>query len=380
MKFRPTFVVAPALLVMGHLSSHPPLSGLGLVLLPMLAWMQRRDELASPWYVFLFFLGVGIKIPFAIVDVGSCWALALTTWLGYALVAALLSRPPRAVTNSCSVSSWVFVTLSLPLIGFVFVAPPLAAAGWFYPGAGLAGVLLIVWLGAAIVDSVSTARLLPLAAPLGLAALLNLVAVLAPPPRAPIASVSLNVPAPPHNLATSILAAVRLRPIVRDAFAGGAKTVILPENVLGAPTPGVVAILGIPDGRTLIAGGLGPVVAEGGNPKGTWVLPGRTFYPALQPIPFVEAGLKPHWQAIHKSAKIDGTDYSLLVCFEASTSIPLYHLHYGQPVLLIANGWWDRSGIMDIEASLAQSWGRLYRSEIEISRGKSELQKRPFFD
>ncbi|KAF7956327.1 hypothetical protein AWV80_38680 [Cupriavidus sp. UYMU48A] len=83
----------------------------------------------------------------------------------------------------------------------------------------------------------------------------------------------------------------------------------------------------------------------------------------------IEQGLKPHWRAIGRTATIGDDSYSLLVCFEAITSLPLYHLRFSTPTLLLGNGWWDRSGIMDIEDSLGRAWARLFYDPISISRG-----------
>ncbi|MFP3637488.1 hypothetical protein [Paraburkholderia sp. SIMBA_054] len=369
MKTYRTIATVAALALAGHLTSHPPFSGLPFVILPLLVWLQRRDGLGAPWYVFVFFLGVGVKIPLAVIDVGSGFALAATIWLGYAFVAALVGTPPRCVKGSLAMSSWVFAMLSLPFLGFTFVAPPLSAAGWFYPETGVLGVLLIVWCAASIVEAVRSLRVVPVLAPAAIALALNVHYLLSPPPPSSIAALSMRVPQPPDNLAKSILAGVRYAPAVRGTFQQGARTVVLPENVLGFPTAGQISILGIPDGATLVAGGVAHVPGNDAFQKGVWLLPQRVFYPAIQPIPVIEPGLRPHWSALHKVANISGNPYSLLVCFEASTSLPIYHLDYGRPIILVGNGWWDRSGIMDIEVGLAHSWARLFRSSLAISRG-----------
>ncbi|MGF6440513.1 hypothetical protein [Paraburkholderia youngii] len=357
------------LIAAGFLASHPPYSGCGFLVLPLLVWMQREARLSAPWYVFLFFLGVGLTIPFAVVDVGEHWQLAITIWAGYALVAGFLTWVPFRRPGPFAVSAWTFGTLSIPALGFVFVAPPTSAAGWWFPGTATAGLALTVWAGAAGIEAYRTWRAKPLLWPLGAAAVLNAAACLAPPAAAPLTPVSLEVPQPPRNLATSIAAAVRLAPTVKQAWAHGAQTVVLPENVLGIPSAFDVPLFAIPNGHAMLAGGVAMVPGSDVPQKGAWLLPQGTFYPALQPIPAIEPGLRSHWSALGKAVAIDGAAYSLLVCFEASTSLPAYHLRYGRPIILIGNGWWDHSGIMDIEAGLGRSWARLFRSDITIARG-----------
>lgn len=381
MTYRQTILRTATLLLAGHLTSHPPFSGLAFVVLPLLVWLQRRDCEGFPWYALIFFLGVGVTIPFAVVDVGSGVGLATTIWVGYAVVAALLTRPPRFAKSPIEIAAWTYLPLSLPFIGFVFVAPPLSAAGWWYPATGLAGVFLMVWLGGSVVAAVQSAAVRPILLPLALSIICNYVAIMkATRLDASVASVSQQVPAPPHNEAQSVLAAVRERPAVQHAFEQGAQIAVLPENVLGSPGVLSAAILDIPDGRTVVAGGVRQDPKSGQWAKGTWVLPDGVFYPAIQPIPVIESGLSPHWGALGRRATIAGRAYSLLICYEASTTLPLYHLHTGGPILLLGNGWWDRSGIMDIESGLAQSWARLFHAPIEIARGFPLGQKRALFD
>ena len=378
---RQTILRAATLLLAGHITSHPPFSGLGFVVLPLLIWLQRRDGDAVPWYTLAFFLGVGVTIPFAVVDVGSGVSLAVTTWVGYAIVAALLTYPPRFVKSALAVSAWTYLPLSLPFIGFVFVAPPLSAAGWWYPATGLAGVALMVWLGAAAIDAFESASLRPILFPLAVSFVCNCVAAATPVSQdSSVVGISQQVSAPPHNQAQSVLAAVKERPAVQQAFGRGARVAVLPENVLGSPDLLSVMILHIPSGHTVVAGGLHQDPETGRWAKGTWVLPAGVFYPAIQPIPVIESGMSPHWGALGKRATIAGSAYSLLICYEASTTLPLYHLHAGAPILLLGNGWWDRSGIMDIEAGLARSWARLFHARLDIARGFPLGQKRAFFD
>lgn len=369
MENRPLSPLHLVLVAAGYLASHPPLSGCGFVVLPLLVWMQREARLAAPWFVFLFFLGVGLTIPFAVVDVGEHWQLAGAIWLGYALVPALLTSVPLRRAGSISISFWSFTTLSIPFLGFTFVAPPASAAGWWFPGTATAGVALVVWAGVSGIEAYRALRMKPLAAPVALSIVLNVLAWLAPPVAAPLTAISLKVPPPPNNLAKSIQAAVRLSPVVTQAWVRGVQTVVLPENMLGIPSAFDLPLFAIPPGHIVVAGGLSMVPGVDGPQKGTWVFPQGTFFPAIQPIPFIEAGLHPHWRALGKAAVVGGASYSILVCFEASTSLPLYHLHYGRPIILIGNGWWDHSGIMDIESGLARSWARLFRSDLTIARG-----------
>jgi len=374
------FVTFGGLLIAGFLTTHPPYSGAGFVALPLIYTAQKHARLLFPWYVAAYFLGVGLTIPFAVADVGSGASTALAIWAGYALLAAIVSLRPRVIDGPVSTSVWAYLPLSLPPLGFVFVAPPLSASGWWYPGTGVLGPALLVWLGAASVRWFNEGKLQPLLAPITVAIVANLVAIAAPSKPLELRALSIPVEQPPTNLLESLSAAIRFSKLIEPQYAAGARVVVLPENVLGAVTPAGIRALGIPNDHALLAGGFSAVPWADQLQKGVWLLPEGVFYPAIQPIPVIEPGLHPHWRGLRHTATVAGNQYSLLVCFEAATSLPLFHMHYGTGAILVGNGWWDRSGIMKIEISLAQQWARLFQSEIAVSEGQSSLQKRAFFD
>ncbi|UIF89424.1 hypothetical protein [Cupriavidus sp. UYPR2.512] len=327
-------------------------------------------------YLFGWFLGALNSVAIGVIDVGASVSTALAIWLGLATLSTLCTAPAfgRCV-SPLERAAWVFVPLSLPPVAMIYPLPPAAAAGWWAPSTGVLGVLCMIVFAAAVLESVKRATWQPIAVPVICIAMLNLHAALLPPAPSRVKAVSLPVDKAPADIADSIRAALRYAPVVREAAersqASGDPTpiIMLPENVLGPVSPGQVGALQLTPPTRLIAGGSAIVPWAAHMQKGVWVLPDRAFYPAIQPIPFIEEGLKPHWSAIGRTAPIGAERYSLLVCFEAITSLPLYHLHFGTPILLLGNGWWDRSGIMDIEDSLGHAWARLFNNPIGISRG-----------
>lgn len=364
------------LAVCGVLCALPPFAAAGYIALPTALWCLRGQEKRSFLYLFGWFLGALSSVAIGVIDVGAGITTALTMWLALALVSTLCTAPAFGQHASpLERAAWVFIPLSLPPLALIYPLPPAAAAGWWSPSTGVLGVLCTIVLAAALLESVKRASWQPIAVPVLCVAVLNLHAVLVPPSPSRVMAVSLPVDKPPTDFVDSIRAALQYAPVVRGAAAqaqasgDSAPIIMLPENVLGPVSAGQVGALRLPPSTRLIAGGSGNVPWAEAMQKGVWVLPDRVFYPAIQPIPLIEKGLEPHWSAIGRTATIGDDRYSLLVCFEAITSLPLYHLQFSTPILLLGNGWWDRSGIMDIEDSLGRAWARLFNAPIANSRG-----------
>lgn len=359
------------MLLAGWLYSRPPYACAGAVLLPAAVWALERRGQASPLALLAWYLGVAAPVPLAVVDVGSGCAMGAALWLAYAMVCTACTREALHCASPWARVGWLLIPLSLPPLALVVVAPPLAGAGWWYPGAGVGGILLLGWLAAALVRALDSVTLRPIIAPLALSVVFNALAFIAPTPTG-VHAVTLPVARPPTDLEGSIVASLRYAKMLRAQVPMGTlnSVTVLPENVLGPVSTGSIHVLNLPRGMTLVAGGFGSVPWADSQQKGVWVLPERVFYPAIEPIPFIEPHLHPHWSAIGRTAPIAGRAYTLLVCFEASASLPLYHLRYHTPVLLLGNGWWDRHGIMDIEVSLARAWARLDNAPLAIARGE----------
>lgn len=364
------------LLACGMLCALPPLSAAGYIALPTTLWCLRCRGETSFVYLFGWFLGALSSVAIGVIDVGAGFTTALTIWLALALLSTLCTAPAfNRQASPLERAAWVFIPLSLPPLALIYPLAPASAAGWWFPSTGVLGVLCTAALAAALLESVKRASWQPIAVPALCVAILNLHTLLVPPTPSRVKAVSLPVARPPTDFSDSIRAALQYAPVVREAAvhaqANGDSTpiIMLPENVLGPVSPGQVGALRLVPSTRLVAGGSGKVPWAESMQKGVWVLPDRTFYPAIQPIPFIEWGLKPHWSAIGRTATIGEERYSLLVCFEAITSLSLYHLHFRTPILLLGNGWWDRSGIMDIEESLGHAWARLFDAPIAISRG-----------
>ena len=379
----PIFIFV-CLVACGVLCALPPFSAAGYIALPTALWCMRGQGKTSFAYLFGWFFGALSSVAIGVIDVGAGATTALTLWLGLALLSTLCTAPAFGRHASpLERAAWIFIPLSLPPLALIYPLPPAAAAGWLSPSTGMLGVLCTIVFAAALLESVKRASWHPIAVPVLCVAILNLHTVLVPPTPSRVKAVSLPVDKPPSDFTDSIRAALQYAPVVRDAAVQSqesgdrAPIIMLPENVLGPVSPGQVGALQLTPRTRLIAGGSGKVPWAESMQKGVWVLPDRTFYPAIQPIPFIEEGLKPHWSAIGRTATIGDERYSLLVCFEAITSLPLYHLHFSTPILLLGNGWWDRHGIMDIEDSLGHAWARLFNDPIAISRGYPRSGKAP---
>ncbi|WP_429321445.1 hypothetical protein [Paraburkholderia sp. GAS448] len=368
----------------GVLCARPPFAAAGYIVLPTALWCLRELGKTSFLYLLGWFLGALSSVAIGAVDVGAGLPMALTIWFALTLLSTLCTVPAfsRRATPA-ERAAWVFIPVSLPPLALIAPLPPAAAAGWWFPSTGVLGVLFTILTAGGVLEAVKRASWGPLVVPALCAALLNLHAVFVPPKPSRVVALSLPVDKPPVDFGGSIRAALLYGPLVRGAaemsHASGepAPTIMLPENVLGPVSPGQGNALHLPPASRLIAGGSGKVPWAEHLQKGVWVLPDRVFYPAIQPIPMIEDGLKPHWSAIGHTAKIGDDRYSLLVCFEAVASLPLYHLHYRTPMLLLGNGWWDRSGTMDIEVSLAHAWARLFNDPIAMARGFPFLGKAP---
>ncbi len=156
---------------------------------------------------------------------------------------------------------------------------------------------------------------------------------------------------------------IRLSDEVRES---SATVIVAPENWLGTlPLAGMRHLRdGLKPGQRLLVGGIS--TQDGVLRKGIWDLPGGIFTPAIAPIPVIEPYPADYARA-GSVIQVAGQSASLLVCFEASTSLPLYHLHYGVPVIMVANGWWDTLGALTIQRSVARSWARLFASPLLLS-------------
>jgi hypothetical protein len=70
------------------------------------------------------------------------------------------------------------------------------------------------------------------------------------------------------------------------------------------------------------------------------------------------------WGNVGRTTIVRGMPTSVLICFEASTSIPLYHLKMHQPVIFLANGSWALGPEMAIQNRILWSWGRLFAAPL----------------
>ena len=353
-------------LLFGVAISLPPVSGMAYALLP---WMtDRQSPKARYARAFPVYLGVAWCVAASAYLSGAPWWLAVFLQFGYAMIMASPALVPGPWWLRCAMQ---LLMPSLPPLAYWLPLPPLAAAGWLFPASGYIGVALYVTVALAIVGwrhvgGAGRGMLATCLLASGLLAVaLNLRAI-SDPPKAVVGWHALqfrSAPPVPRTFEEAAVAMIRLADTVRSAKA---PVVIAPENWLGALPLAAMRNLrtALQPGQHLLVGG---IRMHGGTlRKGVWHLPEGTFTSAIAPIPLVEEYPADYARA-GSVIDVAGQFASLLVCFEGSTSLPLYHLHYGTPVILVANGWWDTLGALAIQRSVARSWARLFASPLLIS-------------
>ncbi len=353
-------------LVLGIALSLPPASGLGYLILPL----ATDGQSAGIRYMraVALFLGAAWCVAASAYASGSSLWVALLTQSAYAALMAVPALMPGRWWLRASIQ---LALPTVPPLAYWLPLPPLAGAGWLFPGAGYSGVALYGGVTVAIaglrhVDGARRQALHAiLAAAIVLAAGLNLHAYRYPPPGVSNwSALQFRSASPvPQTFEDAALTMIRLSDVVRESSAA---VIVAPENWLGTlPLAGMRRLRDAlrPDQRLLV-GGIS--TQDGVLRKGVWDLPGGSFTPAIAPIPLIEPYPADYARAGHV-IEVAGQSVSLLVCFEASTSLPLYHLHYGTPVILVANGWWDTLGALSIQRSVAGSWARLFASPLLLS-------------
>lgn len=346
--------------------SLPPASGLGYALLPFAT--DRPTAAGRFARAASLFLGAAWCVAASAYASGSSLWLALAAQIIYA---ALMAMPALLPGPWWLRGTMQLALPSLPPLAYWLSLPPLAGAGWVFPGAGYAGVILYVGIAVAIVGwrrvdgTIRQALAVFVIAAFMLAAGLNLHAYRYPPTGVSGWSGLQFRPAPPvpRTFEEAARAMIRLSDEVRES---SATVIVAPENWLGTlPLAGMRHLReALKTDQRLLVGGI--TTQDGVLRKGVWDLPGGIFTPAIAPIPLIEPYPTDYAKA-GSVIEVAGRSASLLVCFEASTSLPLYHLHYGVPVILIANGWWDTLGALTIQRSVTRSWARLFGSPLLLS-------------
>ncbi|MGT2460259.1 hypothetical protein ACU4GI_47105 (plasmid) [Cupriavidus basilensis] len=353
-------------LLLGVCISLPPVSGVGYALLPFATESTcRKARFGRAIFVFL---GAAWCVAASAYASGASWWLAFAVQSCYAVVMAAPALLP---------GQWWFrgamqlLLPSLPPFAYWLPLPPLAGAGWLFPGAGYVGIALYVSVALAIAGwrYASGAMMRTLAACLVASGLLVVGLNLRAISDMPMAVAGWHAlqfrPAPPvpSTFEEAAFAMIRLADTVDSV---SYPVVIAPENWLGTlPLAAMRRLqMALQPGQELLVGGIR--MQDGMPRKGVWHLPEGTFTPAIAPIPLIEP-YGADYTRTGSVIKVAGHPVSLLVCFEGSTSLPLYHLHYGMPVILVANGWWDRLGALSIQRSVARSWARLFASMLLIS-------------
>lgn len=338
----------------------------------LLPWMtDRQSPKARYARAFSVYLGVAWCVGASAYLSGAPWWLSLVVQFGYAMIMAAPAVVPGPWWLRGAMQLLMPSLPSLPPFAYWLPLPPLSAAGWFFPASGCIGLAMYVAVALAIVGwrHVHGAGRGMLAAWLLASGLLvvalNLQAISDPPKVAAGWHALQFRPAPPtpRTFEEAAVAMIRLADTVRSVRA---PLVVAPENWLGSLPLAAMGNLrtALQPGQHLLVGGFR--MYDGTLRKGVWSLPEGTFTPAIAPIPLLEE-YPSDYARVSSVIDVAGQFASLLVCFEGSTSLPLYHLHYGMPAILVANGWWDTLGALAIQRSVARSWARLFASPLLMS-------------
>lgn len=356
-----TVFSAILLVAYGYLVSLPPATGLGYV--GLVAVTVGGTALCRFGRALALYTGASWCVAWSAYASGAPVAVSVLAQFAYAVLMAAPAALPGRWWKRGLVQ---ILAPSVPPLAYWLPLPPLAGAGWIFPGAGAFGVAAFVALALAV-GRASGAAAERTSAPRRQAALVLAAVALVhiggrlmiPVPGAPAGwaawSIS-SVDAPPLSFEEAVGVEISL---ARRLTTEKAVAVIAPENVLGTlPLAGMRLLKEtLRPGQEMLIGGI--QVEHGRRWKGAWVLPHGYFVRAVAPIPLIEP-YGAEYSRVGETVMLQRTPASLLVCFEASTSMPLFHLHAGVPVILIANGWWDTAGALDIQEAIAGSWARVF--------------------
>ncbi len=370
--------ILPGLLLAGGVTWNvwPAVAAILALLLP--AVVIQADSRSTRWlFAFLWFLTGSVSlVPSVAGFFGSQYLVyGVAAWV----VSSALLALPWIIASTPAGAVMAVLLDAVPPIGLIGWLSPLTAAGWLFPGQGLAGVvgclMVILWLTSMTSRNgkgfVSLATMVLTAWILAIwSALANLVYI---PPTTPADWVGIQTSIPPGNgnvfqaIANNraLIAAAQLQSV-------HAKYLVFPEAVLDDWWPGTRSqiVAAVPQGQTWIVGAetLIPgarydalVIAQHHR---AW--PNPVFRAVLpMPISMWRPGFAGSFQATwHEPVQIiDGQRVWANICFDQVLPWVWIDGMLQQPdlVLLSSNGWWAQPWnlALQIQKTEAMAWVRL---------------------
>ena len=337
--------------------------GLAAALLPLLSLTKSRAEAFSVSLAYQLAASRGL-IAGSALYFETTWTLGAAIWiLGNTVSASLYAiawhkrLAPRVVSMIASMT-----LLALPPFGALGWASPLSAAGVFYPGLGLWGLVLIVAL-----MTTASLRRWPIAAAL---LAVSLGANLLPHPvQSRLEGLTTTYGPPPTDFAADYQRQIDLAIAIR---ASTGDTVALPEGSLLAWNEVSRRLWQriLPPGRAIILGATLPASSEHKQQNALIVLTNTSsqLYRQRQPVPmsmwrpWSTDGYEEAWSAppIIVAA---GVKIAPLLCYEAFLVWPSVQslAAGGEELVVAANLWWAKgTSVPALQKSLATSWSRLF--------------------
>ena len=370
----------------GYLAWHPGASLLWLLALPAL-WSLTPLRSAAYLTYFGYYLGGARDVPASVVafDESAGYVYGYALWVGHA---ALLTLPwgilwPSQYTSAIGVALRFLCCLActlLPPLGLVNWLNPLIVAGTLWPHFGWNGL----GLTAASMTLIAVCCRRGINAALALAMALFLLYWIARPSEVatpPQGWVALNTHYPKlvgdfhaYYARNRDLAAA-----VRRSLEGGARVVVLPEEIAGLWTPASaywweeIDRLAAARGATVLVGAevaisgtakrIDALVVLGkGSPS---VLQARQPLPLAEWKPWAEGGMVTGWERWNGLAAISGRRVAISVCYEDTLTLPLLLSFAARPapslIISVANNWWAQgSDEPKLQEAAISAWAALF--------------------
>lgn len=368
---RVPIVVVTAATLIGGLAwrGHEPLLVLS-ALLPLLVMAQPNRAwaaltalgyyLAASWPLVngaAFFFGWSANPAPAIALWFTASVILMAPWLAFWGKTGYTWRIPLALLLGC-----------IPPIGIIGWASPLTAAGIFYPGFGLMGVLLLLLL----IDASSRhdPRALALLVPLAVTA--NIVDAFCPRPTPPPTWTAINT-----TFGRGATEFETSEHIQHAALQTKAHVIVFPEAVVHRWTETTEAFWQQTlsslesSGKTMLIGAGLPIPGSLDYRNALVITGKQAASPFLQRIPVPLGMWKPFTKggvplnlATPGTITIDGERAAILVCYEQLLTFPILASALERPTILIGiadNHWAAGTVIPKAQATCLRAWARLFQ-------------------
>lgn len=298
--------------------------------------------------------------------------LGLALWLGSS---AILSLPWIWAGKARGIALALLLD-AFPPLGLIGWLSPLSAAGVFFPGFGMAGILfLLYWMVShAWVDRFAV---------LWLAVLMAIGAnLLYVPPRTPAGWMGINTDAglvPENPLAVIERNNRLIRDVIRKS--PDARIVVLPETVAGYWWPGTAAQFrnSVPHGQLWL---IGASVWEADDQRWDALVPisdddFSSHLPLLRAAFPVPVSMWHPWQSKgysaawwERSRTVAGKTVFANICYDQLLPWVWLEALFQKPdiILAVSNVWWAKgTSIPGIERETSEAWGRLMATPVVIA-------------